>query len=240
MKIKEYTKATSLANTDALIIETTNGTRYIEAQNLGFLKSIGTVAVANGGTGATTVAAARNNLGLGNTSGALPIANGGTGQTSVAAARNALGLGNTTGALPVANGGTGVTTEAAIGLKAYPVGSIFIAYNSTSPASRFGGTWTQITGRFLRAANDVSTGGSDSITLTSAQMPSHKHNMGIRPSGTEQKGYGLSTSGGFTDRAMTNPNGSTTGNWDTATTGSGSSFNNMPAYQDIYVWRRTA
>lgn len=40
-------------------------------------------------------------------SGALPVANGGTGQTTVAGARNALGLGNTDGAVPIANGGTG-------------------------------------------------------------------------------------------------------------------------------------
>lgn len=72
-----------------------------------------TITIAQGGTGATTVAAARNALGLGNTSGSLPIANGGTGATSVAAARNALGLGNTSGALPIANGGTGATTAAA-------------------------------------------------------------------------------------------------------------------------------
>ncbi len=70
------------------------------------------VTVEHGGTGSTTVAAARNVLGLGNTSGALPVANGGTGQTTVAAARNALGLGNTSGALPVANGGTGSTSAA--------------------------------------------------------------------------------------------------------------------------------
>ena len=74
---------------------------------------MGTIPIANGGTGATTVAAARNALGLGNTSGAVPIANGGTGATTVAAARNALGLGNTSGAVPIANGGTGATTVAA-------------------------------------------------------------------------------------------------------------------------------
>lgn len=74
--------------------------------------------IAQGGTGATTAAAARNNLGLGNTTGALPIANGGTGQTTAALARNALGLGNTTGALPVANGGTG-TTNGATALKTF-------------------------------------------------------------------------------------------------------------------------
>ena len=46
------------------------------------------------------------------TSGVLPVARGGTGQTSLQAARNAMGLGNTTGALPVANGGTGAATAA--------------------------------------------------------------------------------------------------------------------------------
>lgn len=70
------------------------------------------LAITEGGTGAKTVAGARNALGLGNTSGAVPIANGGTGATTAAAARNALGLGNTTGAVPVANGGTGATTAA--------------------------------------------------------------------------------------------------------------------------------
>ena len=74
---------------------------------------MGTVSIANGGTGATTVAGARNALGLGNTSGALPITNGGTGATTAAAARNALGLGNTSGAVPIANGGTGATSASA-------------------------------------------------------------------------------------------------------------------------------
>jgi hypothetical protein len=77
-------------------------------------RQIGTpISIANGGTGATTVAGARKALGLGNTSGAVPIANGGTGATTAAGARNALGLGNTSGAVPVANGGTGATTGAA-------------------------------------------------------------------------------------------------------------------------------
>ena len=74
---------------------------------------MGAVAIKNGGTGATTVADARNALGLGNTSGAVPIANGGTGATTVEAARNALGLGNTSGAVPIANGGTGATSASA-------------------------------------------------------------------------------------------------------------------------------
>lgn len=46
------------------------------------------------------------------TSGTLSVARGGTGKTSLQALRNAMGLGNTTGALPVANGGTGANNTA--------------------------------------------------------------------------------------------------------------------------------
>ena len=50
------------------------------------------VPISLGGTGASTVAGARNALGLGNTTGALPVANGGTGSTTAANARTALGV----------------------------------------------------------------------------------------------------------------------------------------------------
>lgn len=55
---------------------------------------ISVLPVSKGGTGASTVAAARNALGLGNTAYELPIANGGTGASSVASARANLGLGD--------------------------------------------------------------------------------------------------------------------------------------------------
>lgn len=95
------------------------------------------LAIANGGTGATSASAARTALGLGalatlstvnnsNWSGtALSLANGGTGATTAAAARTALGLGslailNTVNnstwsgtALAITNGGTGATTASA-------------------------------------------------------------------------------------------------------------------------------
>lgn len=135
----------------------------------------------------------------------------------------------TSGTLPIARGGTGVSTDAAIALKAYPVGSVYTSYVSTSPASRFGGTWTAITGRFPYYNAGTGTGGSNTHTLTMAQIPSHRHDVLGSPlsvSGQGDTPYGLVLTGSevtYTDY-----------------TGGGESHNNMPAYQTLYAWRRTA
>ena len=63
--------------------------------------------------------------------------------------------------------------------KIYPVGSIYISVNSTSPQTLFGGTWEQIKDTFLLATGDTyangSTGGEATHTLTENEMPSHTH-----------------------------------------------------------------
>lgn len=65
-----------------------------------------------------------------------PISTGGTGATTVAGARNALGLGNTSGALPIANGGTGKTTalEALLALGGIQIKKL---WQNASPTSSF-------------------------------------------------------------------------------------------------------
>lgn len=65
-----------------------------------------------------------------------PISTGGTGATTVAGARNALGLGNTSGALPIANGGTGKTTalEALLALGGIQIKKL---WENASPTSAF-------------------------------------------------------------------------------------------------------
>lgn len=98
-----------------------NGTQpYINASELQAISdSVALLPIANGGTGATTVAGARNALGLGNTSGALPIANGGTGATSASGAKESLGItlaglgAKAAGTEPVSTGGTGLTSVTA-------------------------------------------------------------------------------------------------------------------------------
>lgn len=61
----------------------------------------------------------------------------------------------------------------------YPVGSIYMSVDSTSPATLFGGTWERIQDRFLLAASDTynagTTGGSSTTTLTVENLPSHSH-----------------------------------------------------------------
>lgn len=64
-------------------------------------------------------------------------------------------------------------------LAAYPVGSIYMSVNNTSPATLFGGTWVRIQDRFLLAAGSSysagSTGGEETHTLSKNEMPAHTH-----------------------------------------------------------------
>lgn len=117
----------------------------------------------------------------------------------------------------------------------YPVGTVYISYNSTSPAELFGGSWTQLTGRFLRANNGTGTGGADTITLTAAQsgLPSHSHSIVY----TNAAGSGSTAMADV--KACTNTRNITGYITNTGGTSASSSHSNTPAYQDLYVWYRT-
>lgn len=117
--------------------------------------------------------------------------------------------------------------------KIYPVGSIYMSANSTNPGTLFGGSWTQITGRFLLAAGGGysagATGGEATHKLTQNEMPAHAH--GIDYMGAYSGSSGAW--GGFVAA-------SGTGTVNTKSTGGGAAHNNMPPYLVVYVWRRTA
>lgn len=60
----------------------------------------------------------------------------------------------------------------------YPVGSIYLSKNSTSPASIIGGSWTQIQGAVLGAIGEsISNGYGGNKTISIDQMPKHKHSV---------------------------------------------------------------
>ena len=77
-------------------------------------------------------------------------------------------------------------------LAAHPVGSLYWTSVNENPATTFGGgTWEQIKDKFILAAGDTysqgATGGSATVTLTSAQMPVHKHSF--TPSGSVSSSF---------------------------------------------------
>lgn len=78
---------------------------------------------------------------------------------------------------PVSSGGS--VDEKTIFLAAHPVGSYWWTSSSTNPNTAYGGTWEQIKDRFVYAQGNSgtvgNTGGSSTVTLTTAQMPSHTH-----------------------------------------------------------------
>lgn len=76
--------------------------------------------------------------------------------------------------------------------KLYPIGSVYISFNSTNPSTLFGGTWTRLKDRFLLASGDSyapnTTGGSATKTLTINNLPSHTHSCGSAGAHTHTRG----------------------------------------------------
>ena len=132
----------------------------------------------------------------------------------------------------------------------YPVGSIYISTANSAPSTLFPGTqWEAIQDRFLLADGTVytagATGGTAAVTLTTAQMPAHKHNFNCvnqdgnpsTPTGVQEalayvgSGVGtstISTNGTLLKRAVM------------ATAGEGQAHDNMPPYLVVHMWKRTA
>lgn len=118
--------------------------------------------------------------------------------------------------------------------RTYPVGSIYMSVNSTSPATLFGGTWVELQGRFLLGRSSSyangSTGGAPTESLSVAQMPAHKHNLSYGVN-TNSPGNMVTIMAGAPEYFSSNPIGNN---------GSGSAHNNMPPYLAVYMWKRTA
>ena len=119
----------------------------------------------------------------------------------------------------------------------YPVGSIYMSVNSTSPATIFGGTWEQIKDTFLLSAGDTytagSTGGEAEHTLTVEEMPSHSHYL---PSNIDYYSNAVLGGNSWYISAVLRGDASSY----TRSSGDGGAHNNMPPYLTVYMWKRTA
>lgn len=143
----------------------------------------------------------------------------------------------------------------------YPVGSIYITTDTVDPATRFGGTWTQLKQKFLIAADDENvsyangaeggafsrnytpSGSVGGHTLTAAEIPSHKHGGIISGYSTVRGSLGDT---GIESNFVCDP---ITGQTDAAGsggshnhgfTGSQATINTTPPYLAVYMWKRIA
>lgn len=130
---------------------------------------------------------------------------------------------------------------------AYPVGSIYISVNSTSPSSLFGGTWEQIEDRFLLASGTTysagTTGGAATVTLNVNQIPSHRHMNDYYYPGGDQQWYsdtGAGISGSGYKYIHLNNSVGFHGAQRHSNVGGGQAHNNMPPYLAVYIWKRVS
>ena len=135
----------------------------------------------------------------------------------------------------------------------YPVGSIYISVNATSPEVLFGGTWERIMERFLFGCGDERypaghAGGEEQHTLTVSEMPSHNGHLssGIAGGAPYEKGNYK----GFLNSDKMTAYSDIGRGWDvyagnemhpsSEAVGEGWAHNNMPPYLCVYIWKRTA
>lgn len=127
-------------------------------------------------------------------------------------------------------------------LAAWPVGSIYMSMQATSPATLFGGTWVAMEGQFLLGATTnsnlyppLSMGGEAAHTLTELEIPPHSHvEMLYFTGGQDTNLYAYQTYANY------NPESNLAISGHTSRTGGGMQHNNMPPYIAVYMWRRTA
>lgn len=150
------------------------------------------------------------------------------------------------------------STKILVGGNPYPVGSIYISINSTSPSSLFGGTWVQIKDNFLLSAGDNydngDTGGSADAVVVSHNHEQNPHshdayysafvesnqNLGV----TEK--WNVTHTAGSSGLVYSNLNPTLQRSTHTASTtatnkpfGVDGTGKNMPPYLVVYMWKRT-
>lgn len=140
----------------------------------------------------------------------------------------------------------------------HPVGKVWMSYDPTTPDVVLGfGTWERVEGRFLVGISDTDSdfpspnfqGGSkdhshtdnfsvDDHVLTINQMPSHTHDVVVE----DTRGAGIlgAENGDSGVKTITSePTGGSQGH-NHGISGGIQSAENLPPYECLYIWKRTA
>ena len=139
----------------------------------------------------------------------------------------------------------------------YPIGSIYMSVNNTSPATLFGGTWQQLKDRFLIGTGDTysngASGGASTLkytpqgtvgghTLTINEIPKHSHSVSTIDYAETGSKFWVG-SGNYTTLYFKYPTTSETGGGQSHNhgfTGTQATLDKMPPYLAVYMWKRTA
>ena len=123
----------------------------------------------------------------------------------------------------------------------YPVGSIYMSTNTSSPAALFGGSWSIISGRFLLGQSSSytlgSTGGSGIVKLKVTDIPKNPHGY--------HNSYVLTTNDSVASAYVGTTPSSGWGvfNWRAEPRDNKGSeqtlVNTMPPYLAVNIWERT-
>lgn len=129
-----------------------------------------------------------------------------------------------------------------LGQVVYPIGSIYMSTNQTSPASLFGGTWKKIDdNRFWLPSNtSLASGGESTHKLTINEMPKHAHKHFINAADEAPSASYYIPGNAFGGRCPV-MGGDTGGNKLIGEyVGGGAAHNNLPPFRTCYCWYRTA
>ena len=125
-------------------------------------------------------------------------------------------------------------------LATYPVGAVYLSLSATSPASIYGGTWTQIKDRFLVGAGSRNVagnwGGTEYVTLTADQIPAHTHTVSLARRDGSTVAWSTSSAIG----RYSGDSGGAAFTMASGYAGGGNYHENRPPYYVVYIWRRTA
>ena len=133
-----------------------------------------------------------------------------------------------------------------VGNELYPVGSIYMSTNNTSPASMFGGTWEQIKDKFLLSAgSNYSAGatGGESRHTHSLDTPTARALLFCNANGLYYNEFRTDISVGVRNATNYKLSGNGTSETNdsafaTKLGGNVSSVSNMPPYLVVYCWKR--